>query len=100
MGAASRCHSLCLAKHDWAAGCRCHLVPRRTATRQAPVTYDLFDGHPLRYRRADDGRYLLYSIGWNTKDDGGKMESPKTGEWKAQWSKDKGDWVWEGVPRH
>jgi len=61
--------------------------------------HDLFDGQPLRYRRTDDGRYLLYSIGWNSKDDGGKMESPKEGQSKTQWSDDKGDWVWQGVPK-
>jgi hypothetical protein len=30
------------------------------------------DGQPLKYR-IDDGRYVLYSIGWDGKDDGGKF---------------------------
>ncbi len=63
------------------------------------LPHDLFDGKPRRYRRTDDGRYLLYSIGWNSKDDGGKMEPPKEGHPKAPWSDDKGDWVWPGVPK-
>ena len=63
------------------------------------LPHDLFDGRPLRYRRTDDGRYLLYSIGWNSKDDGGKMEPPKEGQSKTPWSDDKDDWVWQGVPK-
>lgn len=43
---------------------------------------DLIGGQPLKYRRTQDGRFLLYSIGWNEKDDGGDPD------------KQKGDWVW------
>ena len=46
---------------------------------------DVVNGEPLKYSRAADGGYLLYSIGWNEKDDGGK--SAKTLE--------EGDWVWD-----
>ena len=35
------------------------------------IPADLFTGKPLHYRRADNG-YLLYSLGRNGKDDGGK----------------------------
>lgn len=41
---------------------------------------DLIGGQPLKYRRMDDGRFQLYSVGWNETDDGG----------------DEGDWVWSG----
>lgn len=64
------------------------------------LPHDIFDGRPLRYRRTDDGKYLLYSIGWNSKDDGGTMEQPKDAQSKANWSAEKGDWVWQGVPKH
>ncbi|HXE42262.1 MAG TPA: hypothetical protein VN516_04475, partial [Candidatus Baltobacteraceae bacterium] len=37
----------------------------------AAVPLDPIDGQPLRYRPNADGRFLLYSIGENGKDDGG-----------------------------
>jgi hypothetical protein len=45
---------------------------------------DLITGEPLKYRRMDDGKFLLYSVGWNAKDDGGLPDKDK----------EKGDWVW------
>jgi hypothetical protein len=33
---------------------------------------DVFDGQPLRYRLKPDGNFLLYSVGENKIDDGGK----------------------------
>jgi hypothetical protein len=56
------------------------LVPKRIAE----LPHDLIGGQPLHYRRTDDGKFLLYSVGWNEKDDGGKGSSDLT----------KGDWVW------
>jgi len=35
------------------------------------VPVDFMDGKPLRYRRKDDGTFLLYSVGENGKDEGG-----------------------------
>jgi hypothetical protein len=43
---------------------------------------DLITGQPLKYRRTDDGKFLLYSVGWDEKDHGGVR------------LKDTGDWVW------
>lgn len=60
------------------------------------LPHDLFDGQPLRYRRIDAGGYLLYSIGWNGKDDGGGL--PKGSQTRPNWADDQGDWVWQGVP--
>lgn len=37
------------------------------------VPLDFMDGEALRYRREDDGRYLLHSIGLDGMDDGGQM---------------------------
>jgi len=37
------------------------------------VPVDFMDGQPLRYRLADDGRFLLYSVGLDCMDDGGKV---------------------------
>ncbi len=49
-----------------------YLVPDGLAA--APE--DSFDGMPLRYRRLDRG-YMVYSVGQDGKDDGGKPEPPK-----------------------
>lgn len=37
------------------------------------VPPDIMDGKPMRYRREADSTYVLYSIGLNGKDDGGKI---------------------------
>ena len=42
----------------------------------AAVPLDPFDGAPLRYKRLDRG-FLVYSVGEDGKDDGGKREPPK-----------------------
>ena len=52
------------------------------------LPHDLIGGQPLIYRPTADGKFLLYSIGWNEKDDDGK--SGGTG---ADYTK--GDWVWK-----
>ena len=57
----------------------------------AAIPQDIFSGEPLKYRRTDDGKFVLYSIGWNEKDDGGTIvldQSHKTPDL------DQGDWVW------
>ena len=55
------------------------------------VPTDVIDGAPLRYRPTSDGRYQLYGVGWNGRDDGGRVA------WEsAQRLNDhEGDWVWQ-----
>ena len=48
---------------------------------------------PLIYRRTGDGKFLLYSIGWNETDDDGEVVLKKDGS--EDW--EKGDWVWGGA---
>jgi hypothetical protein len=43
----------------------------------API--DFMDGQPLRYSLADDGHFLLYSVGLDCVDDGGKMPPGRDG---------------------
>jgi hypothetical protein len=57
----------------------------------APLPHDVINGQPLHYRRTDDGRFVLYSVGWDEKDDGGKIFLTKTGAVDQK----KGDWVWQ-----
>jgi hypothetical protein len=51
---------------------------------------DVIGGQPLRYQRGSDGGYVLYSVGWNEKDDGGLAATNSAGHYDA----DNGDWVW------
>lgn len=58
------------------------LTPRFMA--RAPN--DVITGQPFKYRRTDDGQFILYSVGWDEKDDGGV---PGRTLFDLQ-----GDWVW------
>ena len=40
------------------------------------VPVDFMDGKPLRYRLTDDGHFVLYSVGLDCVDDGGKLPLP------------------------
>ncbi len=57
----------------------------------AQVPHDVIGGGPLKYRRTSDGQFVLYSIGWNERDDGGVVFIPKGG---SQPKFEEGDWVW------
>jgi hypothetical protein len=59
----------------------------------AILPHDIINGQPLTYHRTDDGRFILYSVGWNEKDDGGVTvpRASKTNEQDVL----SGDWVWE-----
>jgi hypothetical protein len=54
------------------------------------IPHDIINGEPLHYRRTDDGQFVLYSIGWNEKDDGGVVGLTKNGGVINE----QGDWVW------
>jgi hypothetical protein len=56
------------------------------------IPHDIIGGQPLHYRRTDDGKFLLYSIGWNETDDGGVVVRREN-----RYSVDiaQGDWVWK-----
>ena len=55
------------------------------------LPHDIINGQPLRYRRTDDGKYVLHSVGWNETDDGGQVVLTKNGSIDQK----KGDWVWK-----
>ena len=60
------------------------------------LPHDVINGQPLHYRRTADGQFLLYSVGWNEKDDGGKVvlfTPDSTGSPPHVRLRD-GDWVW------
>jgi hypothetical protein len=59
------------------------------------IPLDVITGQPMKYRRTPEGRFVLYSVGWNEKDDDGKtVVDPHT---KVPDS-DQGDWVWPPYP--
>lgn len=57
----------------------------------ANLPHDIITGQPLKYRRTDDGSFILYSVGWNETDDGGTVGLSKEGK-NVDFKK--GDWVW------
>ena len=60
------------------------------------VPPDVVDGQPLHYRRTQDGRFLLYSVGWDGKDDGGVVALKETAHWVGnRWVQYPNDWVWQ-----
>jgi len=52
----------------------------------AAIPHDVIGGGPLHYRRASEGTFVLYSVGWNGRDDGGVRGQPSPAT--------DGDWVW------
>ncbi|HWL51810.1 MAG TPA: hypothetical protein VNQ90_05215 [Chthoniobacteraceae bacterium] len=56
------------------------------------LPHDLVTGEPLHYRRTENGRFLLYSVGWNGTDDGGRTFFSK--QKRRFFTLPKGDWIW------
>jgi len=56
----------------------------------AQIPRDLISGEPLRYHRTEADSFILYSVGWNETDDGGKVNLTSTGRPNPK----AGDWVW------
>ena len=56
------------------------------------LPHDLINGQPLHYRRTEGGQFILYSVGWNEMDDGGKIVFFTKG---GSVNLEKGDWVWQ-----
>jgi hypothetical protein len=53
---------------------------------------DLMNGESYHYKLLPDGNYLLYSVGWNQSDEGGKV-AYQPGDSKIV-DREQGDWVW------
>ncbi len=58
------------------------------------IPHDLITGEPLHYSRPNTNKFILYSIGWNQKDDHG-VPAPSGISSSRQTS---GDWVWTPAP--
>jgi len=55
------------------------------------VPTDVIGGESLKYRQTQDGQFILYSVGWDEMDDGGKVVRKSNGGVDLE----KGDWVWQ-----
>jgi hypothetical protein len=60
------------------------LVPRFISE----LPNDVISGEPYKYHLTNDGQFVLYSVGWNEKDDGGVPG-------KTLFDEKEGDWVWQ-----
>lgn len=67
-------------------------LDRLVPTMLKAVPLDVLDGKPLRYVRAAPDRFVLYSIGWNGKDDEGRIALRDD---QSRVNEKEGDWVWQ-----
>jgi hypothetical protein len=58
----------------------------------AKIPPDVINGQPLGYRHTSSGQHVIYSVGWDQKDDGG-VRRPLKPKGAAQDS-EAGDWIW------
>ncbi len=59
----------------------------------ASLPVEIVNGEPYRYRRTDDGSFLLYSVGLDLRDDDGIIDPKLRADWRAS-PTDQPDWVW------
>ena len=62
------------------------------------IPNDPCDGKPLRYRTTPAGRYQLWSVGFDGKDDEGKVTMDAKGTVKLSKREYLGDWTWQYEP--
>jgi len=62
-----------------------------------PLPLDILAGKPMHYRQTPDGKYALWSVGFDGKDDGGHrvLDSKHPESTKFADLKYVGDWVWD-----
>jgi hypothetical protein len=58
---------------------------------------DLLSAKPMGYRKTSDGRYALWCVGLDGRDDGGKrvLDEEQPEKTKFQYPGHTGDWVWD-----
>ncbi len=57
------------------------------------LPHDVMNGEPYHYKLNADGTYILYSVGWDQKDDGGQL-----GAKSPYHNTDNLDWIWTNYP--
>jgi hypothetical protein len=71
--------------------------PKRLKGLRPPLPVDLMNGKSYVYKPDIKGRYLLYGVGWNQKDDGGKV-APLGPPHAGGIDHKTGDIVWGYIP--
>ncbi len=66
-------------------------------TNGKPLPLDVMNDKPMGYRKTPDGAYMLWSVGIDGKDDGGKrvLDNKNPEDTKFSAEKYSGDWVWD-----
>lgn len=65
--------------------------PATLAELEGNFSDDVITGEPFKYKKTGDN-FVLYSVGWNQKDDGGVQTIKEQGS-------ENGDWLWGANPR-
>ncbi len=62
-----------------------------------PLPMDALSGKPMGYRKPGNGKYALWCVGFDGKDDGGKrvLKATRPESTRFQDKNYKGDWVWD-----
>jgi hypothetical protein len=61
---------------------------------EKPLPLDILSGKPMGYRKTDDGRYVLWAVGYDRADDGGHRPTGGGKTDKPTRRNYRGDWVW------
>ena len=69
--------------------------PAQLAELKSPLPRDVYTGKPYLYKADKEGRYQLYGVGWNQKDDRGKVVLTDEGGLNPEM----GDLVWSYSPQ-
>lgn len=82
-----------------------HQTYPATLTELAPTILDSppmdrLSNQPIRYKLTNDGRYMLWTVGFDASDNGGKVTKDRFGELGRNFrqSNYEGDWVWQYTP--
>ena len=71
--------------------------PERLNELGTELPHDVFTGESYYYVHESEGRYRIYGVGWNLKDDGGEANAEKSQSGKLS-DKEPLDLIWQNFP--